>query len=229
MNMTQAINLSKSKILNQIQCPRRLWLEQYNPELEEPSVEMDTVLDNEAYVADIAKRLFSSGQAIHINSRRGLRSAIDQTHAALAENGNTPIFDATFEFDGVQVQVDILDRSNPTPKAIEVKCADEIVDSFIDDCAIQAWTMEQLGMNDISIAIAHAPRSAAFENAASFSDVFTETDVTAQVRQRATDVARIADAARAVLASLEQPRADVGDQCTRRYPCPFLDYCAAGT
>jgi hypothetical protein len=41
------------------------------------------------------------------------------------------------------VRIDVLDRSEPTPKIVEVKSSARVKDHYIDDCAIQAWALSR--------------------------------------------------------------------------------------
>jgi hypothetical protein len=220
--MTQAISISKAKILNYIQCPRRLWLEQYNPELEDPEQAMDEALEQTTAAKKAAHRSLD-GAGIKVDAQRGLRSALEQTRSAL-ESDASVLLDAAFEFDAVVVQVDVLRRDGSRMSIVKV-CADNDASvAAIDDCAIQAWTLHSLGHDDIVSNVA-IPR-ASEESGVAFEDLFEIRDVTADVSRRVPGIAPIVDAARQVLQSLDEPMTSVGPQCQQGYPCPFLSHCA---
>src|SRR6185369_3232292 len=137
--MPPPMALSKTKLQSYAQCPRRVWLETYNPELEEPSVEKAMLLGSGDAVGAIARQLYGRGAGHVVSFDRGLRAAIDATRALVAAGGREPIFEATFDHEGVSVRVDVLDRSAPEPRLIEVKSGTRVKDHYLDDCAIQAW------------------------------------------------------------------------------------------
>jgi hypothetical protein len=115
--MPPPIALSKSKLLSFAQCPRRVWLETYSPELEEPSAERASFLATGNTVGALARQLYGRGAGHVVSFERGLRAAIDATRALLAAGGNEPIFEATFDHAGVSVRIDVLDRSAPEPRS----------------------------------------------------------------------------------------------------------------
>lgn len=220
--MTQAISISKAKILNYIQCPRRLWLEQYNPELEDPVQAMDEALEQTTAAKEAAHRSFD-GAGIKVDAQRGLRSALEQTRTAL-QSDTRVLLDAAFEFDAVVVQVDVLQRGDGQTSIVKV-CADNDASvTAIDDCAIQAWTLRNLGHDNVACNVA-IPRPDA-QSRGTFEDLFDLRDVTGDVSRRVEDIAPIVDAARQVLQSLDEPLTAVGPQCRQGYPCPFLSHCA---
>jgi hypothetical protein len=222
--MTQAISISKAKILNYIQCPRRLWLEQYNPELEDPAPAMDAALDRAAAAKRAARASFDQGVGVRIDAKRGLRSALEQTRNALDADA-AMLFDAAFEFDAVVMQVDIFRSDADRVSIVNVCGTDPMPPDAIDDCAVQAWTLGNLGRKQITCEVA-TPRSGV-EPSAPFERLFELHDVSEAVAHRVEEIGPIVAAARAVLESLDEPASiAVGPQCQRSYPCPFLAHCA---
>ena len=105
--MRAPIALSKTKLLSLNQCPRKLWLETYSPELTpEPSAEKTALLARGNVVGELARQLYGGGLGTVVSFERGLRAAIDATRALVARGGNEPIFEATFDHDGVSVRID---------------------------------------------------------------------------------------------------------------------------
>ena len=134
--MRAPIALSKTKLLSLAQCRRKLWLETYSPELvDEPSAEKTALLATGNVVGELARRLYGRGAGHVVSFERGLRAAIDSTRALVAAGGREPIFEATFDHDGVSVRIDVLDRSEPQPKLIEVKSSARVKEHYLDDCA----------------------------------------------------------------------------------------------
>ena len=59
-----------------------------------------------------------------------------------------PIFEATFQHDGVLVRSDLLIPTSNGYRMTEVKSSASVKPYHIDDCAIQAWVLKQ---NDIAL------------------------------------------------------------------------------
>jgi hypothetical protein len=55
--MRAPIALSKTKLISLAQCPRKLWLETYSPELEEPSADKAALLAAGNAVGALARQL----------------------------------------------------------------------------------------------------------------------------------------------------------------------------
>ncbi|HEY5936023.1 MAG TPA: hypothetical protein VIU61_15345, partial [Kofleriaceae bacterium] len=107
--MRAPIALSKTKLLSLAQCRRKLWLETYSPELvDEPSADKLALLATGNTVGELARKLYGKGGGHLVSFERGLRAAIDSTRALVAAGGREPIFEATFDHDGVSARIDIL-------------------------------------------------------------------------------------------------------------------------
>ena len=89
--------------------------------LEESSDEIECLLETGRAVGEAAREVYGAGSGIRIEQERGLRHALEQTSAVLSENPKYPIFEATFEHDGLLVQVDIFDGTGEQARLIEVK------------------------------------------------------------------------------------------------------------
>jgi hypothetical protein len=170
--------LSKTKLLSYAQCPRRVWLETYNPELEEPSAEKAMLLDAGHTVGAIARRLYGRGSGHVVNFDRGLRAAIDATRALVAAGDTEPIFEATFDHEGVSVRIDVLDRSAAEPRLIEVKSGTRVKDHYLDDCAIQAWALAGAGLPPRQIVVATIDTAFVYPGDGRYDGLLAEHDVT---------------------------------------------------
>ena len=220
------VNLSRAQLLNFIQCPRRFWLEQYHPELEGDVSAMDASLDAEEAADAAARRSFREIGVEQINGSLGLRKAIEQTAATLREG--VIVLDATFEFEGISVQVDVLDWSAPPYRAISVTASSAAQDRHIDDCALQAWAMRGLELPEHRFVLALAVADTSTDEAAMAGDFetrFSTIDVSDRVAAKIDELDDVVAAARAQHASLNEPPAQTGPHCTTGYACPFLDYC----
>ena len=225
--MRAPIALSKTKLLSLLQCQRKLWLATYRPELvDEPSAENAALLAAGNAVGDLARQLYGRGAGHLVSFERGLRAAIDSTRALVAAGGNEPIFEATFDHDGVSVRVDVLDRSEPELKLIEVKSSARVKNHHLDDCAIQAWALTQNGLRLRQIAVATLNTEFVYPGDGRYEGLLVETDVTEVVRARLAGVAQLVTDARRTLADLDEPRVAVGVHCGAPHGCEFYAHCA---
>jgi len=225
--MRAPIALSKSKLLSLTQCRRKLWLETYNPELlPEPTAEKSALLSTGNVVGEIARQLYGHGTGHLVSFDRGLRAAIDGTRALVAAGGREPIFEATFEHDGVSVRIDVLDRSDPKPKMIEVKSSASVKEHYLDDCAVQAWALEQNGLAPRQICVATIDTSFVYRGDGQYDGLLVETDVTDMVRERLPLLPKLVTDARALLAQLDEPDVAVGTHCGAPHGCDFYSHCA---
>lgn len=223
--MRAPIALSKTKLLSLQQCRRKLWLETYQPELvPEPSAEKQALLATGNTVGDIARRLYGPGHLVSFE--RGLRAAIDTTRALIAAGGREPIFEATVDHEGVSVRIDVLDRSEPRPKLIEVKSAARVKEHYLDDCAIQAWALARNGLAPRAIAVATVDPDFVYPGGGAYEGLLVEMDVTEAVNERLDDIDALVIAARSTLAELDEPAALVGTHCGAPYECDFYEHCA---
>jgi hypothetical protein len=223
--MRAPIALSKTKLLSLKQCRRKLWLETFKPELvAEPSPEAQALLATGNTVGDIARRLYGPGRLVSFE--RGLRAAIETTRALVAAGGREPIFEATFEHDGVSVRIDVLERSELEPKLVEVKSAARVKDHHLDDCAIQAWALARNGLAPRAVAVATVDPGFVYPGGGDYDGLLVETDVTEQVGERLSHVDSLVSAARRTLAALDEPEVLVGTHCGAPYECDFYAHCA---
>ena len=218
--------LSKTKLQSYAQCPRRVWLETYNPELEEPSAEKSMLLEAGRTVDTIARQLYGRGGGHVVSFDRGLRAAIDTTRALLAAGGTEPIFEATFDHEGVSVRVDVLDRSAAEPRLIEVKSGTRVKDHYLDDCAIQAWALAGAGLPPRQIVVATVDTAFVYPGDGRYDGLLAEHDVTDAVRERLANVPQLVAGTRTTLADLDEPTTPVGKQCRTPHTCEFHAHCA---
>jgi hypothetical protein len=225
--MRAPIALSKTKLLSLARCERKLWLETYSPELvPEPPAEKTALLATGRTVGELARQLYGRDGGHVVSFERGLRAAIDATRALVARGGREPIFEATFDHDGVSVAVDVLDRSEPKPKLVEIKSSARVKDHHIDDCAIQAWAAKHNGLELRQVAVATLNPDFVYAGDGRYEGLLVETDVTALVEERLAGVAALVAAARRTLASLAEPAVRVGPQCGAPHDCEFYAHCA---
>jgi hypothetical protein len=220
------IAISKTKLLRYLQCPRRLWLEQYSPELEDEDSYDEAAIETGRVVGAMARQVYGNGKGRMVSHNRGLRSAVSETGELLAAAGTDPIFEATFDYEGLTVQVDVLDRTNSAVNIIEVKSSTKVKDHFLSDCAIQAWTLRQLDIDLAGTRLALIDNQFEYAGDGNYDGLFHEVDLTPDLEPLMAAMPETVAATRATLESLDEPTREIGSHCTNPHPCPFFAHCA---
>lgn len=215
--------LSKSKITAHRQCPKRLWLQTFRPELASESARARLAMQNGNRIGEATRTLYPGGILIDTND---LRAALDQTRTALAGHPEKPLFEATFEHDGVLVRADVLLPSPNGAELIEVKSSTAVKEYQIEDAALQAWVVRAAGVPLKSIRVAHADKKFRYAGGGDYTGLIKPEDVTRAVDALAPQVSGWIAAARITLAGPE-PVITCGAQCDKPYECPFLKHCMA--
>ena len=140
--------LSKSKYCAFSQCPKRLWLQTYKPELSEENAALDARMEAGHEVGDLAKGLF--GDFIEVTARKedgrlDISRMIAHTQQLVAENYPV-ICEAAFSYEGNYCAVDILRRENGGYAIYEVKSATHEAEIYGIDIAYQKYVLEQCGI-----------------------------------------------------------------------------------
>lgn len=102
---TRKAGLPKSRIAAFEQCAKRLWLGAYRRDLAEgePGVRVRLATGNE--VGRSGSCLSAAGS--HIDAQPDRAAAIAQTTRLLADGHRAPIYEATFQHDGILIQAEL--------------------------------------------------------------------------------------------------------------------------
>lgn len=165
--------LSKSRILLNQQCPKRLWLKVNRPDLEEESDGMKARFAAGDQVGDIARRLHPDGLLIDAGDLKG---ALAQTRAALDE-APRPLFEATFEHQGLLVQADLLLPEGGAWRMVEVKSSTTVKDYHLTDASVQAWVLEQAGMPLSRVEVAHVDNTFVYPGNGDYRGLLAHADI----------------------------------------------------
>ena len=215
------IGLSKSKITMWRQCPKRLWLYQYKPELQEVSQTTTTKMEIGHQVGEIAQSLFAGGFLVDDDN---LTSAISTTKSLLAKGDNTPIFEATLEHDGLLVRADLLVPSDSGYRLVEVKSSGGLKDYYHDDFTVQKWVFDRNEVSVSKVELAHIDTSFTYAGDGDYSKLLKFLDVEKIVEANIENVQGWINGARDTLIGPE-PAISYGKQCHEPFDCPFIDYC----
>jgi len=218
-------HLTKSRYMAGLQCPRRLWLLVHEPPPDEAPAP-GTPLDIGQEIGRKAHLLFPGGVAITEEPWQHDQAAA-RTSALMANPGVPAIFQAAFEFDGIRIRVDVLERLASGGWGLrEVKSSGRLKDHHIDDIAVQAYVLRGAGLDLRSIELLHV--NTAYVRGANgiiWPDYFAQLDVGEAVAVALADLPDRLPALRQCLNGATLPDADPGAQCNNPYGCEFWDRC----
>ncbi len=173
-------------------------------------------------VGEVARSLFPGGRLI--GHDRKLAEALRETQAALKGEPDRPIFEATFEHDGVLVRADLLVPVKSGYRLVEVKSSTGIKSQYFADCAVQAWVVRNAGLPLTSIELAHVDNSFVYPGNMRYDGLLKFVDLGEPVESMLSNVPHWISDCRSTLSGPE-PDIRPGEQCTDPYPCPFIDHC----
>jgi hypothetical protein len=214
--------LSKSRLTAWRQCPRRLWLQIHQPELLEVSADTEQRFQVGYEVGDVAQGLYPGGILIDDES---LTDALARTQRALSRHPERTLFEATFQHDGLLVRCDVLEPTAHGYRMVEVKSSTSVKPYHIDDCAIQAWVLQQNGIALSTVELAHIDTGFVFQGDGRYHGLFHHERLDTDIEPLLEQVPEWVADARAIIASSE-PDILPGPQCTDPYECPFIGHCA---
>ncbi|MDZ7736889.1 MAG: DUF2779 domain-containing protein [Gammaproteobacteria bacterium] len=213
--------LSKSRILSGLQCTKRLFLETYKRELAETD-DAELVFQFGHMVGECARSLWPEGILIE---GEDLRKALDLTRQYLEAGEQRPLFEATVDYEGVLVRVDILVPEATGYRLIEVKASTSVKPEHLPDVAVQTYVLEQAGLPVTRVELAHVDNTFVYTEPGNYEGLLAYEDVTTEARAYLPHVPDYIQQFRAVLADTE-PDIAMGSHCKQPYDCPFMHYCA---
>jgi len=218
----KSIGLSKSKIIAGLQCPKRLWLQTFKPELIEESSETQQAYAVGNQLGELARDLYPDGKLI--GNVFNVPKALADTQSALAETPATPLFEGAFQYDGVLIRADLLFNEAGKYRVIEVKSSTSVKDYHLKDCAIQSWVMESAGLPIKNVELGLVDSSFVYQGDGDYHGLLRYEGVTEQIQPLKSQVQEWVSSLKSVLSS-EMPEIQPGNQCTTPFECPFYGYC----
>jgi len=216
------LGLSKSRITAWRQCPKRLWLQVMWPNLLETTKEAKRVFQIGNEIGAIAQQLCSGG--ILIKYQRDFSIPIADTKAAMEFYPDRPIFEATFQYEGLLVQADVLLPTKNGYRMTEVKSSTTLKPYHIEDCAVQAWVLKQNNIRLATIEVAHVDTSFVYQGDGNYHGLLKSDRLDDEIDALLDVVPEWVNGARLTLAGGE-PCIEPGPQCDDPFECPFKEYC----
>lgn len=213
--------LSKSRIIAHRQCPKRLWLQTYRPELIKVDPGSAARMEAGNHVGELARTLYPEGVLIDGDN---LTQALADTSRELAMAPH-PIFEATLRHDGVLIRADLLLPDNGGYRLVEVKSSSRVKEYHREDAAIQAWVLQNSGVPVTRTEIAFVDSKFVYQGDGDYRELFLHEDITAIVKPLQSQIPEWVESARATVSGSE-PDIAPGRQCNDPYACPFIEHCA---
>ena len=215
--------LSKSLFIRGFQCHKSLYLHKFYPELKnQPDDTQLARFSSGDEVGELAREIFPGGVLVPYEGL-SIQSQIRLTNS-LIENGVKTIYEASFEFDGIFIKVDILHRGRGGWEVYEVKSSTGVKDVHCLDAALQPYVLEGLGLKVTKVAIVHIENSYVRDGDIDVHALFSISSVKSEVSELKRDIKKQVSRMRKVLAG-DEPAIDIGPHCDNPYECDFRDHC----
>lgn len=215
--------LSKSRITAFELCPKRLWLSVHRADLAQADTGAEARFAAGHTVGEVACALHPDGVLVDEPS---LSVALATTSSLIAGGHPGPIFEATFEHDGVLVRVDVLERLEGGGWAVaEVKSSGRVKDYHRGDLATQVWVVREAGIDLKRASIRHIDTSFVLSQAGDYAGLFKDADLLAELEGTVAARSALIAEARGILAG-DEPEQEMGDHCAAPFACEFTAYCS---
>ncbi len=215
--------LSKSQYTKYLQCPKLFWLYRKRKEkITPPNTQQQHIFDTGTRVGELACGLFPDGVEVPFDIQNIVGMA--QKTKDLINDGETIIYEASFLFDGIFAAVDILHFRNGVWHIYEVKSSTGLKDTYRDDVAIQAYILEQSGLEIGSANIVHINNQYVRGSELDLHSLFTIVDITTDAIRRKHQIPLQIETMKQLLHQNE-PMQDIGPHCFVPYECSARDYC----
>ena len=224
--MKKPISLSKSKFLAGWQCPLRLWYDINMPELApETPDSLRAIFDLGHEIGRIAHKLFPNGRLIEEDYTQH-KQAMVTTQEAMADKKIPAIFEAAFEFDGIKIRADILERSAKGWNLIEVKSSTSVKEVNLYDVALQYYVLKGCGIKVNSVSLCHINNQYVYDGVRiDPKGLLAIAEVTQDALTLQDEVISLLAMLRSILASETPPQAQAPYRCNDPYECLYYEHC----
>jgi Domain of unknown function(DUF2779). len=217
--------LSKSLYIRGLQCHKSLYLEKFHRDLKaETTAETQARFDTGHMVGETAHGLFPDGVLVpYIETENGVAEQLRLTGDAM-KNGAKVIYEASFQYDGIFVKVDILHKGRGGWEIYEVKGGTKLDPVYVDDAALQYHVLTGAGIKVSKACISYINNGYVRKGALDVQKLFTSEDITKQVKEKQPFVLEQLKKQRRMLNG-KLPTIDIGPHCSEPYECDFSDHC----
>lgn len=215
--------LSKSRIIDGLQCAKRLYLQVHYPELSKVGPAAAHRFEVGHRVGEVARSLHPGG---HLVAGNDLDAALIATERELAQPGDKVVFEGTVAHGGVLIRADILERAGAGVVLREVKSSTRVKDYHYPDVAVQSWALSGAGLPLSASFLTHIDSSFVYAGDGNYSGLFRDVDVSTAIEPLVEKVPRWVEQFSRVVQG-PMPAVEPGDHCHDPFECPFHGHCTA--
>ena len=217
--------LSKSTFIRGLQCEKSLYLYKHHYNLKDAiSPHLQAVFSQGNRVGELAQDVFPGGVDASPPNHFKMQESVVKTKAFI-ENGETIIYEATFQFNGVLAALDILVKDEDGWKAYEVKSSTSVSGTYINDTAIQYYTIVNSGIDLKDISIVYINNQYVKNGLINIEDLFTIESVFDRVQDVLPNISKKVENLKNVIKQESTPNIDIGAHCNTPYSCDFKGHC----
>lgn len=224
------IFLSKSRFLAGFQCPRRLWYQNYKPDLASAVTPAQQALFDTGYeVGKLATQRFPGGVRVEEDHLHHAE-AVQKTGLILKDRKIPAIYEAGFLFDDIRVRADILERGNGGAwNLVEVKSSTMVKDYHQWDVALQSYVLKGSGIKIDRAGVMHINNQYVFKGGShDLNSLFLLTDLTPTALMLSQEIPAQVKAFKEILSRESPPDVEPSRHCWKPYSCDFWNYCTLG-
>ncbi|WP_431158134.1 DUF2779 domain-containing protein [Winogradskyella poriferorum] len=222
--MKKAI-LSKSTFLRGQQCHKSLYLYKHYYHLrDEISEDQQVIFDQGTNVGLLAQKLFPNGIDASPSDHFKIHESVIKTKEYI-ERGETIIYEATFQFDGIIAAIDILVKDENGWNGYEVKSSTEVKDVYQTDAAIQYYVISNSGVKLKDISIVYINNKYIKNGLLDINQLFHIESVIDIVKELVPGIPNEVEVLKKVIGQKDIPDIDIGPHCSDPYGCDFMGYC----
>ncbi|MHB1454289.1 MAG: DUF2779 domain-containing protein [Saccharofermentanales bacterium] len=216
--------ISKSKYISYSQCPKRLWLSVYRPELADEMDQSRFIAGNE--VGALARNLFPGGTLVDfcLDETKPDKHMVEVTKSLMA-GGCRVLYEAAFAVDDLLVICDILVRNGRTYDVYEVKSSTKVSEVYIRDVAFQCHVLQSCGIRVKNAYVVHINNEYTRKGDLDLHKLFRTVKVTDEAFSMKDEIAQTIPDVFDLLRSSQEPVRDIGPHCSNPYECQFIGYC----
>ena len=217
--------LSKSTFMHGYQCPKRLFLHKFSPELRNPMSEVQQAIFASGTNAGLlAQHLFPGGVNAEPETPYEFHFSVEKTKEYI-ENGHQVIYEAAFNYDGILCAIDLLVKKDDGWYAYEVKSTNSVKDPHVRDAALQYYVMSNCGLNIKDISIVHFDKTYIRRGSIDVHGLFQKSTVHQQVLSLQDLISEKAKELKELVINRIEPDIEPGPHCSNPYECDFTNHC----
>lgn len=217
--------LSKSTFIKGYHCPKSLYLYKKRPFLRDKiTAEQRAKFRRGHQVGDLAQEIFPGGIDVSPKSPSQYQKSVVWT-AALIEQGQEIIYEATFQFEQVLVMLDLLVKTEEGWMAYEVKSSKKLSETYYTDAALQNWVIQNSGLKLERFFLVYVDENYRLKGEMELNKYFLFEDVTENILSRHEFIGQKVAEEKDLLLEKHSPTVAVGDHCFAPYKCDFVGFC----